>query len=358
MPSSTSSSDRLAPDVPRRPVPPGPWGRTWIATAAIVVVAAAGLEWLARARGYQPSVKDDDYAWAWARLRASDGSPHTVAILGTSRIQLAFSQPAFAAALPGWRSVQLAIDGTLPAASLVDLGRDPAFRGIAIVDSIEAAFWSANRGSQDPYIAVYHRRWRAPGAMVERRLATFAQTRLALLSDTGLHAVQRGGAPPFVTTFADRTQFADYALTDLAARRKRQLERIAVVAPPTQHDADVWLDEALQLEPAITQIQARGGTVVYLRMPTCDERWVADQRAEPRALFWDRLSSRTHAVAIHFADYPSLRNFECPDTSHIASKDGPRFTRALIEILVDRGVIPRSALAGDPAQQARWATGS
>jgi hypothetical protein len=347
VPSSTSSSDRLAPDVPRRPVPPGPWGRTWIATAAIVVVAVTGLEWLARARGYQPSVKDDEYAWAWARTRASDGSPHTVAILGTSRIHLAFSQPAFAAALPGWKSVQLAIDGTLPAGSLLDLAADPRFRGIAIVDSSEAAFWSENRGRQDPYLAVYHRRWRAPGAMVERRLATEVQTRLALLSDTTLHAVQTGGVPPYVTTFADRTQFADYALTDVAERRRRQLERLGVVAPPTQHDADVWLDDALQLEPAIAQIQARGGAVVYLRMPTCDERWVADQHSEPRALLWDRLASRTHAVAIHFADYPSLRDFECPDTSHIASKDGPRFTRALIEILVARGVIARSALAAN-----------
>jgi hypothetical protein len=357
VPSSTSSSDRLAPDVPRRPVPAGPWGRTWIATAAIVVVTAAGLEWLARARGYQPSVKDDEYAWAWARTRASDGSPRTVAILGTSRIQLAFSQPAFAAALPDWKSVQLAIDGTQPAGSLIDLGRDPRFRGVAIVDSVELAFAPESRARQDPYLAVYHRRWRAPSAMLERVLATQIETRLALLSDTGLHALQTGWSPPYVTTFADRTQFADYALSEVARRRRKLLERIGVVTPPTQHDADVWLEDALQLEPSIAEIQARGGTVVYLRMPTCDERWVADQQSVPRALFWDRLAARTHATTIHFADYPSLRDFECFDTSHIASKDGPRLTRAVIEILVERGVIPRSAIARDAAQQALRTTG-
>jgi hypothetical protein len=326
-------------------------------TAALVVVAVTGLEWLARARGYQPSVKDDEYAWAWARGRASDGSPHTVAILGTSRIHLAFSQPAFAAALPGWKSVQLAIDGSLPAGSLIDLASDPEFRGIAIVDSIEIAFYADARARQDPYLAAYHRRWRAPGAMVERLLATQVQSRLAVLSDSGIHALQAGLVPPYVTTFADRTQFADYALTDVAERRRKRLGRIGAVTSPTQHDADDWLAEALQLEPAVAEIQARGGAVVYLRMPTCDERWVADQQTAPRALFWDRLAAQSHAVMIHFVDYSSLRDFECPDTSHIASKDGPRFTRALIEILADRGVIPRSAVARDAAQQARRAAG-
>jgi hypothetical protein len=334
-------------------VPSGPWGRTWIAAAAIVVVAAAGLEWLARARGYQPSVKDDEYAWAWARMRASDGSPHTVALLGSSRIHLAFSQPAFAAALPGWRSVQLAIDGTHPGDALIDLARDPQFRGIAIVDTIELGFSVEYRAGQDPYIATYHRRWRAPGAMLERWLATHIQARFAMLSDTGLRGLQTGWSPPYVITYADRTQYADYARTDVADRRRKQLARLGAVAPPTAHDAEVWLDEALQLEPAVAAIEARGGTVVYLRMPTCDERWSADQRREPRALFWDRLAARTHAVAIHFADHPSLRDFECPDTSHIATKDAPRFTRALIEILAERGVIPRPAVAERAAPQAR-----
>ena len=41
----------------------------------------------------------------------------------------------------------------------------------------------------------------------------------------------------------------------------------------------------------------------------------------------------------HFKDDPVLASFSCPDTSHIDSKDGPRFTRALIDVLIARGVI-------------------
>lgn len=346
MPSSTSSSEPLAHPVPRRPVPAGAWGRTWIVAAAVAAIAVIGIEHAMRDRGYRPSVKDDEYAWAWQRLRASDGSPHTVALLGTSRIHLAFSPAAFARALPGWTPVQLAIDGTQPAAALIDLARDPEFRGVVIVDTLESGIVPENLYSQRPYVAAYHRRWRAPGAMLERWLATRVEARLAILSDTGLRILETGASPPYVATFADRTQFADYALTDVAQRRRKLLERLGPIAPPTLHDAEVWLDGALQMEPYIAQIQARGGAVVYLRMPTCDERWAADQQREPRALFWDRLAARTRAVAIHFADYPSLRDFACPDTSHIASRDGPRFTAALVDVLVERGVFPRGVRPG------------
>jgi hypothetical protein len=352
VPSSTSSSERPAPDVPLRPVPAGAWGRTWLVAAALVVVVGGGLELAMRARGYRPSVRDDEYAWAWQRARASDGSPHTVALLGTSRLHLVFAPRAFARALPDWTAVQLAIDGTQPAAALVDLAGDPGFRGVAIVDTLESGIEAENQFSQQRYITAYHRRWRAPGAMAERWLATIVQSHLAILSDTGVRIIASGAAPPYVTSFADRTQFADYSLTDVAQRRKRQLERLGALTPPTQQAADAWLSSVLRMEPYIAAIQARGGTVVYLRMPTCDERWAADQISEPRALYWNRLAARTRAVAIHFADYPSLRDFECPDTSHIASKDGPRFTAAMIDVLVERGVFPPTARSTAAPQHA------
>jgi len=330
--SSTFSSDR---------VPTGPWGKTWLVALAAIAFAVIALETLARERGYRPSVKDDEYAWAWQRARVDD-APHAVALLGTSRILLAFSPPAFAQALPDWTYVQLAIDGSQPAGSLIDLARDPDFRGVAIVDTTESGITPDNWRRQDAYVRAYHRRWRAPGAMAERWLATEVQRRLALLSDTGTHVLANGWtAPPYVTTFADRTQFADFSRTDVAKQRQRQLDRIAAEGhppPPTERDAAAWLDQALRIEPFVAQIQARGGRVVFVRMPACDERWAADERETPKALFWDRFATRTHALAIHFADYSALRDFACPDTDHIDSKDAARFTSALLAILRDRGV--------------------
>ncbi|HEY1557151.1 MAG TPA: hypothetical protein VGF94_20085 [Kofleriaceae bacterium] len=301
------------------------------------MLALGALEVFVRARGYRPSVKDDEYAWAWQRARV-DGDPHAVALLGTSRILLAFSRDAFEHALPGWTPVQLAVDGSQPAGSLVDLAADPDFRGVAIVDTTETGITLDNLPRQAAYVRAFHRRWREPGAMIERWLATHVQSTFALLSDSGLHYFENGWrVPPYVRTFADRTQYGDFTLRGADLRRK-QLARIAATPPVDHDDSDAWLGAVAQMEPYIDAIQARGGRVVYVRMPTCDERWAADQRDAPKVRYWDRFAARTHALAIHFADYPELRAFACPDTSHLDSKDAPAFTRALVAILVARGV--------------------
>ncbi len=335
-----------------RRIPAVRWTAIWFVAGVLVVGGVIGLEQFVRARGYQPSVIDDEYAWAWQRRNATD-SPHTLALLGASRIQLAFSAEAVHEIMPDWQVVQLAIDGTQPAGSLRDLAADPEFHGVAIVETTEDAFVAANRHRQDAYIAAYHRRWRAPGAMLERWLATQVQSHLALVSAAGtrvlssLFAGRGWPPPPYVVTHADRTQFADFDLADVAALRRRQLARIGVPLRADEAElqaaARAWLADALALEPDIAAIQARGGTVIYLRMPTCDERWSADEIGTPKARFWDQLAARTHAVAIHFRDEPTLASFACPDMSHIASRDGPRFTRALLAILTARGVFSAPA---------------
>lgn len=338
MHSSTSSFERA--------VPEGRWGATWLAAIAVVVVVVVAFELFVRAHGYRPSIKDDEYSWAWQRGRVSDGSHHTVAVLGTSRILLAFSGDTFAEALPRWRFVQLAIDGSAPIGPLRDLAADPDFRGIALVDVQERHFYRHDWSVADPYIETYHRRYRAVGAMLERRLATAVQSRVALLTTRGVHTFAklfRSGTwprPPYTVTHADRTQYADFSLADVARYRNARLQRIEGWNHSTA-DPESWLADALAVEPAVTAIQARGGNVVYVRMPTCDERWDFDEQTTPKALFWDRLAARTRAITIHFKDYPELARFECPDTSHLDSKDGPAFTRALLEILRARGVFAR-----------------
>jgi len=318
---------------------------TWLAVVVAVTAIVVGFELFLRSRGYQPSVKDDEYAWTWQRMRIDD-SPHTVALLGSSRIMIGFSPQAFRDALPGWRYVQLAINGTTAVGALQDLARDPTFRGLALVDISEAGFYKVSWVSQDQYIAMYHRRTRAVGAMIERILATEVQSRLAMLASRGIETfgkLLRTGEwpnPPYVTTYPDRTRFADFAMADLERERRTRVERLDG-GETKARDPIPWLADALAIEPAVAAIQARGGQVVYVRLPTCDERWTSDETVFPKAQFWDQLAARTRAIAIHFKDYPELAMFSCPDTSHIASKDAPAFTRGLLAILKARGVLDR-----------------
>jgi len=59
----------------------------------------------------------------------------------------------------------------------------------------------------------------------------------------------------------------------------------------------------------------------------------------PRDEFWRLLASTTTATTVHFADYPSLSNFETPDMSHIRGDERGRFTGALIDVLSRKGLM-------------------
>jgi hypothetical protein len=333
--------------VPMRQVPGGRWALTWLVTGVLFVGGVVGLEMGVRAHGYKPSINEDAYSWALERPRASDRSHKTVAILGASRILLAFSASAFREQLPDRTFVQLAYQSTAPVGSLRDLALDTDFRGIALVDITEPQFWPTNWHVQDDLISAYHRGWRASGQLAERWLTTRVQAKLAVLAVDGLRIlgslVEDGTLPPppYTTTYPDRTKFADYDLVDAERKRRIRLQRLP--GSPTPADPEQWLAYALSQELFVTLIESRGGKVVYVRMPTCDQRWATDEARMPKAQFWDRLARLSRATMIHFKDYPSLSRFECPDTSHIDSKDGPAFTRALIDILVERGVVTRSS---------------
>ncbi len=335
--------------VPMRPVPGGRWGRTWIATALLFALCVVGLEIVVRAHGYRPSVNEDTYSWSLERRRVDDRSHRTVAILGASRILLAFAPDTFRAKLPDYKYVMLAVQGSAPVGSLRDLAFDPSFRGIALVAISETQFWPTNWDVQDDLIATYHRGWRSSGQLAERWLTTRVQSTVALLAVDGLRvlgSLRDDGVwppPPYTTTFADRTKFADYDLVDAARKRRIRIQRSEGWSG-RMADPEQWLAHALSQELFVLMIQARGGQVVYVRMPTCDERWAIDEGKMPKAQFWDQLARLSRATVVHFKDDPRLASFDCPDTSHIDSKDGPRFTAALIDILIERGVFSPGAM--------------
>jgi len=41
----------------------------------------------------------------------------------------------------------------------------------------------------------------------------------------------------------------------------------------------------------------------------------------------------TKGIAIHFADYPTLAKYHCPEGSHLDARDAGPFTRALADVI-------------------------
>ena len=308
MPSSTSSS---------RPIPSGDWRATWLVALATAIALVWLCEHVSRARGQRPSVVDDPVSWAVAR-RSVDDDANVVAFVGTSRMQLAYSARAFAAAAPNLRGVQLAINGVPAAGILEDLAADEDFHGIAVVDIDEWDIeWGDLYAMAKPYVDRSHALWRAPGALANRWLAGLAQEQLAVLAVGGRPLATslvkgRWPAPTWVVADRDRISVGDATLTDAASLRAKADKRLTNFdAPPSPPEP--WLTRAMAMNPLVAQIRAHGGDVVFVHMPISGGLAARFDEHYPRAGYWDRFAAGTAAHVIHSRDVPALAQLPCAD---------------------------------------------
>ena len=346
MPSSISSSkDR---------VPRDPGGRSMIVAVVLFAVTFCGVEMFWRLQGHGASVVDDPAWWAYHRASIYEGNPKTIVLLGGSRMQLDFSTEVARKRLPEWHVVQLAIDGRGPVAALRDLADDQAFVGVVIC-AVTAPILARDKwDDQQEYVEYYRRNHEISlNSKLNRVISSHIQSNLVAVNPWVSsrrvigRLLRREGLPPphYLTTHYDRSRSADYAKLDIAAHRQRRIDKffqsVKRKTPPLPEE---WLDELAPIEKAVQSIQIRGGRVVFVRFPTTGERFLRGERYMPRRHYWDRFAERTAGCTIHFLDVPALADFECPDNSHIDLRDKPRFTNALLDELVRRGVISARAI--------------
>lgn len=103
-----------------------------------------------------------------------------------------------------------------------------------------------------------------------------------------------------------------------------------------------WESNLKRVKAAVDKIQARGGKVIFVRDPSSGELRELEDRITPRAAFWDRLLAETGAPGIYDRDYPALRDFECPEWSHLSAADSVEYTKRFSAVLSELGVLPLS----------------
>lgn len=329
------------------------WLAIWVLALAATAAAWVGFERYWRAQGYVPTATDDMNLWSLHRARAVRPAPPTrVALLGASRIQYGLKPSVMReeAARLGLDidPIMLAVNGHYPLAALRDLSEDPKFKGIALVGIDSRGFNPTWRDMQQKYVDYYHHEF-TPAKALHRRLLTPLQERfIAARPDfawvTLVNRAWDGLGPPwkeYVTFTRDRAGATDYERSDLAAIRKARVEDLRQHYPQfTPPTPEAWLAANLDVIGWVERINARGGKVVFYREPVSDEHFEMDEEKFPRARMWDVLAKhmeRIPAVMIDFQDHPELR-IDTPDTSHIDAKDIERHSRALVQVLRQRGV--------------------
>jgi hypothetical protein len=323
--------------------------------SSLVVVT----EVLLAAKGYKPTVVDSKELWIAERQRASRLGGQALILVGASRIQLGMDLDVLREET-GLEPIQLAIDGTSFLPILDGLASDPSVTGTVVVDFAEGVVGGPSDSSRAIEYQTAFERLPKPSSwnylQVEKSLTQAVRRRLRAYADGGrpldawlFRLLDTRASPQYLITLPDRSRLADYTRVhkpgfylirvgrelgaDIPADpridwKALEQELTRAVRHLRPADESVYRSRAQEVERAVRTIQARGGHVILLRMPTSGLVLEADRRRWPRNRFWNHVAASSQARTIYFEDWPGLNSFTCPDGSHLDYRDRAAFTKA------------------------------
>lgn len=108
--------------------------------------------------------------------------------------------------------------------------------------------------------------------------------------------------------------------------------------PPSYIPPDVFMakmKEGIQkryadVTAAAEKIRARGGKIVFVRLPHSGGLKALEDKVMPRQQSWDPLLQMTKAPGIYYSDFPELSGFNCPEWSHLSAGDSVEFSKRLV----------------------------
>jgi hypothetical protein len=335
-------------------MPSWPWLRTWVPALPLAVLLLLACEAYWRHQGFVPRVSSDMDLWCLARDAARAADEKTIVLIGESRMRRGIVPGVLARRFPGTRVLQLALDGSSPVPVLTDLANDPRFRAVVLC-TLTPSFLVPEPPNQGafPFLDYYRHDWNL-SKRIDRHIRTAVQSAFAIAQeDLSWRLVIRQvldgkrPEPPALREYADRFgafDFEDPRVNPDALQGARQFalnwipQRERSTRDAVTHDQ--WLACLEPVEDAVRRIQARGGRVVFLRPVSNGPIRAIEDECFPRARYWDVFARRTSAVAIHFEDVPAMRQFVCPEWLHLSFPDTFRFTEALADELLRRGILP------------------
>ena len=305
--------------------------------------------------GYRPTILDSPSRWASERYRASRLGERALILIGASRIQLNVDLEVLRQET-GMEPVQLAIDASSYGPIFAGLAADPTIRGTVLVD------YTDNPGiDSEGTAAIYQRFYEkygdgsgySPYIWTEKILGKALHECLRTYADGAspffslmIRIIGNARQGQYLITLPDRSRMADYNRVKMprfyyervirhlgdkldpavADVEKLLAQKIAMLSPL---DNQVLLRQTKVIRNFVSAIKARGGKVMFVVMPTSGMVREIDEKRYPRVLFWDRFVQEVGAPALRSADSPTLKDFTCPDGSHLDLRDRANFTRAL-----------------------------
>jgi hypothetical protein len=323
-----------------------PWMWTWAVALSLVLGLLAAGELTLRSLGYRPTVSDSPPLWQFWYESAVGAGPRTIVLIGSSRMQSGISTSQMRQQLPGYRVIQLSkYAGGSPIGVLRKLASDGRFNGIVVCDTLTPylirSSWEDQRQLYATHSGVTKRLEAAGLATIRDRIAAINVT-TGIKGMLGSYLNDGGLLPPdHVRMRADRSLELDFTYMEALERFKaKSVADFRAIYKAARHPAPEDLDDDFrEINGFVCRIQARGGQVVFVRMPSSGARLALEEQFHPKAKYWDRFTAASRGVCIHSAELAGTSAFDCPDESHLDIRNAVKFTGVLVDEMIRRQVI-------------------
>lgn len=327
------------------------------------------MEWRLARLHYHRDVLDTKERWIHERARASRLGKRALILVGRSRFQLGLDLDVLRKD-SGLEPVQLAVDGASVIPVLKGLVDDPAVSGTIMVDYYpgdvdgnkfagdgRGGLWEmeyerlAKLGNPDISLAAVEKKL---SEAVYENLASYADGTTPLMS-LRWRVLSEGLAPQYVTMAPDRSKMADYRRVRMPDRyygivaaelskatgarleapnsEKYLEERIKSLSPLNNAD---FIRGSISIKHMKMALENRGGKMIFVKMPMSGMILEMNDRLFPKEDFQNVFEREVGGLIYSSDDDPELKEFVCPEGSHLDFRDRANFTRALDRLIAMR----------------------
>lgn len=306
-----------------------------------------------RTQGYYPDVDGTDELWAIARSKVNKASKNDVILTGSSRVH-------FDIQLDEWekltkkRPIQLANGGSSPLPVFHDMVHNTDFSGTILVGVTPGLFFGSIDPDSNP--------WKRPQSKIDHYYSrTYAQRLNHILSlplQHNLAFITESDKADGINLKAlinrikigNRTGKEDtpfYKFSDITEERnvtmtlKTSVDTIFANSIKKFWKSGGTDEPKLQKEATLSyflndvkKFKERGGNLILVRCPSTGYYKDREAKYISRVEYWDDLVKEANVKSYHFSDYDLLRNYDCPEWSHLSAKDAKIFTTQLVKILI------------------------
>lgn len=316
----------------------------WIKIATLSIIVFLGLTLLhetllSKAKHHATLTADSDlFCMQYSKIPTLDEKD--VLLLGASRMQTDFDLDVFKVRFPERDILQLAVAGSGTYIPLFqNIVEQTNFSGVMLVSMAELNIFIEDSSQQE--MVDYCAKSFTLDKKTNRLIRNWFQGRFISHYKQGssyrlwTHLLGKGSLPQAFhnKTRADRSRFSDFELYNpkvLEELKNKKIENAKEA--PNKHNINPkeWFSKAEIYASLTKAFEARGGKVIFIRMPVSKERWEVENQNFPVDTYWKPFMKDNGFKHIHFADYESLSQFDLPDTSHLDQDDRAEFTHLLL----------------------------